>query len=395
MVRNFKYRLYPTPKQRTLLNQTLTTCRYLYNSALNHRITEYKDNKHSVTYKEQANYLSGNKNDYQVNVHSQVLQSTLKRLDTSFTNFFRRIKEKKGKAGFPRFKGDNRYHSFCYPQSGFKLSNDGDRITLSKIGVVKLIYHRPVVGKIKTCTVIRDVDQWYVILCCESPDTPFVQSDKPAVGIDLGITTLASLSNGVEYTNPRHLKKAEQKLHQAQRILSKRVKGSENRYKQRVVVAKQHRRIRNQRDDFLHKLSRELVTTYGTIVFEDLKVKNMLKNHKLAKHISDCSWNKLVQYTTYKAESAGVTVVLVNPKNTSQMCSNCGQIVKKTLADRVHSCSCGVVLDRDYNASVNILKRGTVGTTGSYACGDNTSTLALLEQVISVKQETQPSLVVG
>ena len=386
MIRNFKYRLYPTPKQKVILNQTLTTCRYLYNSALYHRITEYKTNKHSVTYNEQANYLSSHKNEYHLQVHSQVLQSTLKRLDTSFKNFFRRVKEKKGKAGFPRFKGDNRYHSFCYPQSGFELSNSGNRITLSKIGTIRLVYSRPIKGVIKTCTIIRDVDQWYVVLCCESPAVPFAQCDRPEVGTDLGIITYASFTDGTAYDNPRHLLKSEYKLKRRQRILSKRVKGSKNRCKQKIIVARLHRKIRNQRDDSLHKRSRELVNTYGTIAFEDLAISNMVKNHKLAKHISDCAWGKLVRYTTYKAESAGVTVGLVDPRNTSQMCSNCGQIVKKTLADRVHSCSCGVVLDRDYNASINILnkwKKSTVGHTGINACGDETSTLALLEQVTS------------
>ena len=362
----FKYRLYPTRKQAAALEQTLTTCRILYNHALEQRITTYKDTKESVSYCDQANALAKGKNEWQQQVHSQVLQDTLKRLDMSFKNFFRRVKEKKAgkhiKVGFPRFKPAQRYNSFCYPQSGFRLTNNSQRIQLSRIGDVRLKYSRPVEGKVKTCRVIRDVDQWFVVLTCEQDSIVPPKSDKPSVGVDVGIKTFAVLSDGEYFDNPRHLFRSENKLHREQRRLARKDKGTNNREKQRLTVARVYRRIRRQRDDFLHKLSRHLADNYGLIIFEDLNIKGMLRNHCLAKHISDCAWRKLIEFTTYKAEEAGGEVRLVDPRGTSQVCSRCGEVVPKTLADRIHSCpNCGLVEDRDENAAKNI---HTVGITG-------------------------------
>ncbi len=386
----FKYRLYPTRKQEQILQQTLTTCRFLYNNALAERINTYKETQKSITHYDQINTLVKQKNDYQKQVHSQVLQESLKRLDTSFGNFFRRIKQrkpgKKIRAGFPRFKPEQRYNSFCYPQSGFRLTNDSRRIILSKIGDIRLIYSRPTEGKIKTCRIVRDVDQWFVVLSCEQKLPTPPQSTNPTVGIDVGIKTFAFLSDGTSFENPRHIKRSEEKLSKTQRKLSRKVKGSQNRNNQRIEVARVHRKTRRQREDFLHKLSRELVDNYGCIVFEKLNIKGMVRNHKLAKHISDCAWRKLIEFTTYKAEEAGVEVKLVNPRNTTQMCSSCGEIVPKTLADRIHCCPhCGLEMDRDLNAAKNILSRA--GTAPSYAYGDLTSTQEhrVLEQVGSEK----------
>ena len=361
----------------------------LYNNALEQRISTYKETQESLTYYDQANALVTNKNDYQKQVHSQVLQNTLKRLDTSYGNFFHRVKERKLgkniKVGFPRFKPDQRYNSFCYPQSGFRLTNDCRRIKLSKIGDVRLIYSRPVEGKIKTCRVVRDVDQWFVVLTCEQEQPQVTKSTNPTVGVDVGIKTFVVLSDGECVENPRHFKKSEQQLAKQQRRLSRKVKESQNRNKQRTKVARVHRKIRRQREDFLHKVSRNLVENYGCIVFENLNIKGMLRNHKLAKHISDCAWRKLIDYTTYKAEEAGVEVRLVNPKNTTQICSGCGELVPKTLADRIHCCPhCGLEVDRDLNAAINIC---SVGITQSYAYGDLTSTqgYCVPEQVESLK----------
>jgi len=304
-IKAFKYRLYPTKKQQKSLEETLYICRTLYNHGLQHRIKSYKESRTSLSYANQNDILLKNKHEFELNVHSQVLQNTLKRLETSFANFFRKIKEKKAgkkiKAGFPRFKGRNRYNSFCYPQSGFRLTNN-KRITLSKIGDVKLKYSRPIKGQIKTCRIIRDADQWFVILTCKHEISEPLKSLNPCVGIDVGIKTFAFLSDGTSYENPRHFLKSQKKLSKVQRKHSRRVLGSKNRNKQRIKLSRAHRVIKNQRDDFLHKLSRELVEHYGSIVFEKLNIKNMVRNHKLAKHISDCSWGKLIEYTTYKAE---------------------------------------------------------------------------------------------
>jgi putative transposase len=359
----FKYRLCPTPKQEKAMLATLTTCRFLYNNALAERIDKYKKDKTSVSYVDQANKLSDAKDEYQKQVHSQVLQDVLKRLDKSFKNFFDGLK-KKVRVGFPRFKPEQRFNSFCYPQSGFRLTNDNKRITLSKIGDVKLKYSRPIEGEIKTCRIIRDVDQWFVVLTCDAKrDIKKTNETKPTIGIDVGIKSLAVLSDGTIIDNPRHLLKAQKNLAKQQRWLSRKIKGSNSKSEQRVKVAKVHRKIRRQRDDFLHKLSTQLVEKYGCIIFEDLNIKGMLKNHCLAKHISDASWNKLIQFTTYKAEEAGGSVKLVCPRYTSQDCSRCGERVPKTLADRTHICpKCGLVMDRDENAAKNIC---TVGSTGN------------------------------
>jgi putative transposase len=358
-VKAYKYRLYPTKTQEKVMNATLVTCRYLYNDALAQRIEKYKTEKKSLSYADQCEWLAKNKNEYHQAVHSQVLQSTLKRLDKSFKRFFNGLKEKKH-VGFPRFKNEQRFRSFCYPQSGFKLTENCRRISLSKIGNVKLKYSRPIEGKIKTCQVVKDVDQWFVILTCDTNTPKPLESTKPTVGVDVGIKTFAYLSDGKSIANPRTLVSSEQKLHREQRKLSKKEKGKNNRQKQRVEVAKVHRKIRRQREDFLHKTSTWLVQNYGAICFEDLNVKGMLRNHCLAKHIADASWNKLVNMTSYKAENAGCRVVLVDPRGTSQRCSGCGEKVPKTLSDRIHCCPhCGLIMDRDENAANNIHTAGS------------------------------------
>jgi len=368
MIKSYKYRIYPKKEQEKKLLATLTTCRYLYNNALSERIDTYRKDKTSTSYVDQANYISNNKNQYQTQVHSQVLQATLQRLDKSFRSFFNGLK-KKIHVGFPRFKAENRFRSFCYPQSGFRVINDGTHIRLSKIGEIKLRYSRPTEGKIKTCIVVRDVDQWFVVLTCEQEQKKII-NNNPSIGIDVGINKLATLSNGTFIDNPRCLIKSQKRLSKEQRILARRRKGSNRRGIQRIKVAKTYRKIGRQREDYLHKASTYLASNFGTIVFENLNVSGMLKNHCLAKHISDASWNKLIQFTTYKAESAGGSVLKVDPKNTSQNCSGCGKKVSKTLADRIHLCPyCGLEMDRDLNAAKNILNRA--GSVLIYAQGDN------------------------
>ena len=358
MIKSFKYRIYPTRKQEQILNNTLTTCRYLYNNALEQRITEYKVHNKSLSYVDQAKQLTQTKNEYQKQVHSQVLQSTLKRLDTSFQNFFRRVKAHKN-PGFPRFKSFRRYNSFYYPQLGFRLTNDCKRIELSKIGTIKLKYSRLLPGSPKTCIVIRDIDQWFVVLTCNVDISNIPQSTNPPVGIDLGILSLIASSDGNLVENPRHLKKSETKLRNQQVRLSRGCLGSYNRNKQRIRVAKVHRKIKRQRMDFLHKLSRKLSKNYSVIVFEKLNIQNMLKNHKLAKHIADASWNKLVELTKYKAEEAGAIVDSVDPRGTSQTCPRCGAIAVKTLDQRSHICPCGLEEDRDIVSGVVVLGRSS------------------------------------
>ena len=347
MRKTFKYRLKPTRHQRTVLNKTLEVCRWVYNETLSVRKRAWDENKASLSlnstikmlpeWKSQKPELTG--------VYSQVLQNVCSRVDLAFQSFFRRVKAGE-KPGYPRFKGDGRYDSFTYTQSGFKLL-DNNYLSLSKIGSIKVVKHRPVDGKIKTLTIVRDaIGNWYACFSCEVSGTPLMHSEK-AVGIDVGLNSYATLSNGEKIANPRFFRRDEKDLARSQRKSSHR------------AVAHIHERIKNRRTDFAHKLSRRLVDEYGIIAFEKLNIQRMLKNHRLAKSISDASWNQFLQYSVNKAEEAGRVVVLVDPKGTSQRCSRCGDVVKKSLSVRTHSCHvCGLVIDRDENAAINILALG-------------------------------------
>ena len=317
----YKFRLYPTRKQRDRLQETLDRCRELYNAA-----------------------------------------------------FFRRCKN--GEApGYPRFQGHLRYDSFTYPQAGFSLTHD-HRITLSKIGSIKVKLHRAIRGMIKTCTIKREGDQWYVVFSCEAQAEALLESGE-AVGIDLGLLHFATLSTGETIENPRYLRQAEQKLQGLQQALSRKQRGSKRRRQAVKRLARQHRKVRNQRRDFLHKASRKLVNTYGLIVFEALQPANMSKRPKpkqdeegnylpngaaakggLNKSILDAGWATFQQFCSYKAEYAGRTVLFVNPRYTSQIFSGCGSVKKKTLDERWHSCECGTSLDRDHNSAITILALG-------------------------------------
>jgi putative transposase len=364
--RTYKYRIYPNREQKSILDKWLETCRVLYNDCLTERRDAWNVSHKSINYYDQANQLKEIKtfDDNLKEVHSQVIQDVLKRVDKAFKNFFRRVSGKRReKAGYPRYKGKDRYDSFTYPQSGFKL--EGGKLILSKIGSINIKKHRglPEDAEIKTCTIERDLDRWYACFAVEievkDPDQNKEITLENPIGIDLGINHLITFSDGSTIGNPRYLSKSEKRLKRDQRRLSRAKKRSNNRKKRIFELAKTHRKVRDQRTDLLHKVSRSLVNTFDLIIFEDLKVKNMLKNHHLAKSISDVSWSQLTNFVSYKAEEAGRRVEFVNPKNTSQECSNCGGIVKKSLAQRVHRCPfCGLVMDRDENAAINILKKG-------------------------------------
>ena len=356
MLKTYRYRIYPTKEQKEKIEYTLNLCRYLYNNALEQRILTYKKYKKSISYNMQQNELPLVKQvlpEYK-EVHSQVLQDVLKRLDRAYQNFFRRLGTN-DKAGFPRYKGKNRYHSFTYPQSGFVI--EGDKLRLSKIGNIRINLHRKLVGEPKTCTIVRKNDKYYVALVCEV-EKPQVTLTNKVVGIDLGVAHLAITSDGEFFDNHKYLRKSEKQLKRLQRIVSKRKKGSNRRRKAVRLLAKKHEQIANQRKDRNHKISRILVDRYDLIVFEDLNIKGMVKNKHLAKSIHEVAWKQLIEFTTYKAENAGKEVKLVNPRNTTQICSSCGAIVKKTLAEREHRCDCGYVAHRDVNSAINILKRG-------------------------------------
>ena len=357
-MKTYKYRLRPSKSQRTRLMQTLELCRWVYNETLAIRKHAWEQEGKSLSLYDTHKLLPIWKQAHPElkDAYSQVLQNVQARVDLAFQAFFRRVKAGE-KPGYPRFRGKGWYDSFTFKQSGFALLENG--LHLSKIGVVKIVLHRPLEGRIKTLTIRRDaIGNWYACLACEVEPAPLPFNAK-VVGIDVGLDSFATLSNGVKVENPRFFRRNEKELAKAQRKLSGAEKGTPQQARRRKAVQHIHQRIANQRRDFIHQLSHEWVTGFGMITFEKLNGKNMLQNHRLAKSISDAAWHQLIAYTTYKAENAGRVVVLVDPRNTSQQCSGCGTMVSKPLSVRVHACpTCGLVMDRDQNAAMNILGLG-------------------------------------
>ncbi len=350
----------PNRHQQAQLDVTLETCRHLYNTALADRKNCYELEGISRSYEDQAATLTLEKKEGKwQGVFSQVSQDVLRRVDKAFKAFFRRVKSGE-KPGYPRFKGEGWYKSFTYPQAGFKI--EGSKLVLSKIGSIRIFKHREVEGKIKTCTIKKDhLGHWYATLVSEIEDVPPIDPTI-AIGVDVGLKSLVALSTGDTIQYPRYYVQAQQKLAIAQRNLSRKKKGSANRRKAKVKVAKISQDVQNHRDEFLHQVSRKLVDSADLIVFENLNISGMLKNHHLAKHIQDHAWGKLIQFTQSKAAKAGKMVELVDARYTSQKCSQCGIMVPKTLADRVHVCpNCGLEIDRDLNASLNIRTLGLRG----------------------------------
>jgi putative transposase len=360
MLKAYKFRIYPTKSQRTKMEQTLDLCRWTYNKTLEIRKNAWENEGKSLSKYETNNLLPEWKADKPElkDVFSQVLQNVHERVDLALKAFLRRVKAGE-KPGYPRFRGRGRYDSFTYPQKGFKI--DSGKLYLSKIGNIKINLHRPIEGKIKRLTVRRAATgKWYACFSVEIEDQPKPPwKDGSLVGIDVGLESFATLSNGEKISNPRFFREEEHELARAQRKLSKAPKGTPDRKKALKVVQRVHERISNRRTDFAHQISHRLVDQFGFIAFEDLNIQNMLKNHCLAKSISDVAWGMLVKATESKAVYAGSKVVLVDPRNTSQMCSRCGLIVKKDLSERVHRChECGLSMDRDLNAAINILRLG-------------------------------------
>lgn len=360
-IKAFQYRIYPNKEQISLLYKVLMYCRWLYNACLQQRIWAYKGCGKSVSMMEQKAELPDIKREFPEykDVHSQVLQDIVIRLDKAFKGFFRRIKNGE-EPGFPRFKGANRFHSFTYPQSGFEIKRNGrnGRVYLSGIGVVKIRLHREVKGKMKSCTVTEKAGKWYVSFSCIVKKNVLPETEKK-VGIDLGILTLAATSDGEEIKSPKAYKKTEKDIAKKQRVVSRRKKGSKRRKKAVRLLQKAHEKAKNVRKHYNHRLARHIVNEYDVIVMEDLQILNMVKNDKLAKSILDMGWGQVQALIIAKAEEAGRMVIVVPPHGTSQTCSGCGEVVQKTLAVRTHKCPhCGLVLDRDVNAAINILAKG-------------------------------------
>lgn len=410
----YKYEMKPSKNQEVKMNKTLSICRHLYNDTLSERKEGWENGQWNVGYYDQATYLPDlkNKNKDLCEVQSQILQNVIKRVEVAYQNFFRRVKQNKEggdggngssykKPGFPRFKGYGRYDSFTFPQYGNGCDirrKNNDILRLSKIGDIKFIKHRNIGDPgipylIKTVTIKKEIDKYFVVFAVETfseidiPILPKEINEDKIVGIDVGLEKLATLSNGKIIEAPEYLRESEKKLAKTQRRLSrkkryekiidinkkiskgekidkeiekKRIKvNSKNREKQIIKVRKIHRKITNQRRNFNHEVSRTLVNNFDVIAFEKLNIQNMVKNHRLAKSISDASWYQIQMFTNYKAEWAGKTVIFVDPNRTSKECHVCGNLEDMKLSDRTFRCSkCGLILDRDINAAINIQNRG-------------------------------------
>lgn len=366
MRKTFRYRLYPAKGQKTRLRQILESCRQVYNRALEARHDAWQQSMVSLSRYDTSTLLTQWKqtDESLQEGHAQALQDALMRVDLAFRAFFRRVKAGE-KPGYPRFKSRDRYDSFTYPQEkgNWRFTPDG-RLHLSKIGDVRIVLHRPLEGMAKTLTIRRDaVGNWYACFSCIVEPASLAPTDK-VVGVDVGLAHFATLSNGEQIANPRFFRRDEKALVKAQRKLSKSEKGTPERRKRKRAVQHIHQRIANCRRDFAHQQARKLVNTYQLIVFEDLDIQGLQNGgHRgLNKSIADAAWHQLVTITTSKAEGAGRRVLLVDPRNTTQLCSGCGEVVRKGLSVRVHVCPhCGLILDRDHNAALNILARGLTG----------------------------------
>jgi putative transposase len=361
MVRKtYKYKLKPTPEQERLLERTVMLCRHVYNAAVGERREAWRLRGVSVTYYQQKAELPGIKEampEYD-EVHSQVLQDVVLRVDRAFQAFFRRIREGQT-PGYPRFHSRNRCISFTYPQFDNGATLDNGFLVLSKIGRITMRWSRPLEGTPKTVTISREADGWYVCLCCADVPIQPLPATGQETGIDLGIEAFATLSDGTRIFHPGWYRKAERALKTAQRRVSRRKKGSNRRRKAIRLLAKAHQTVRRQRQDFHHKTALALIRQNDTIYHEDLQTANMVRNHHLAKSIQDAGWSAFLSILSYKAACAGRSVVAVPPAYTSQTCSGCGVLVSKGLSVRWHSClDCGTSLHRDHNAARNIERLG-------------------------------------
>ena len=358
MRRTFKYRVYPNRVQVEALDAQLGEACRLYNGALDERRSAWKMQRTSIGYYDQANQLKAIRADGSLDLANfSACQDVLRRVDKTFQAFFGRVKAGR-KAGFPRFRSRRRYDSLTFPSygDGCRLRTNG-RLYLQGAGEIKVKLHRPVEGAIKTVSVKREAGHWYALFSCEVEPSPLPASAE-AVGIDVGLTTFAVLSDGSEIANPRYARKAAATVRRAQRKVARRKKRGNGRRKAVVLLQKAHAHVAAQRNDFHHKAARALVDRFGLIAVEALNIKG-LASSMLARSVHDAGWGMFLARIDEKAESAARVVVRVNPNGTTQRCSGCQTTVPKTLSQRWHDCpACGLSLGRDDNAAREILRLG-------------------------------------
>ena len=358
MQRTYKYRAYANQKTINNANEWLERCRHLYNAGLEQRIISYRQNRKSITRFQQINQLVGLRQEFPEykNVVAQVLGDVLTRLDRTVGRFI-------GGNGFPRFKAKDRYNSFTLGQVGNGWKLDGKYLNVSRVGKFKLKLHRPIKGIIKQVIVKRrPTGKWYVCFVCDDVPAKILPPCDKKVGIDVGLRSFCVDSDDNKADNQKIFEKSHKLLRIRSRAVNRKAKGSKRRIKSRILMAKVHEKIFNQRNDFLHKLAKKYIEQYGEIYVEKLNIRALKRDHHVANSIADVSWGRFYLLLADKAESAGRKFGQVNPRNTSQICSRCGKKVKKGRNVYMHKCPyCGLHISRDLNAAINILKRGISG----------------------------------
>lgn len=406
--RMFKFRIYPSKEQQRKIDDTIEVCRRTYNELREYRIETYEQTRKGLGKYDLNGCIIHMKSGrpQMVEVHSHVLQNTSDRLTNAFNNMFARIKRGEHKKGFPRYKKPQKYRSFCYPDSGFKIKDN--KLYLSKIGMVNIKMHREFNSKkdkrkliaIKTLTISKAPSGKYFasFSCIFEIEQIHKEPDlNNAIGLDMGLKEYATMDDGVSIDNPRFYRKSEQRLAHLQRMLSRKKYLSHNWHKAKIKVARLYERTANQRYDYTNQISSRIAHKYSFIGIESLNIKGMVKNKNISKSILDAGWGKFTDQLRYKVSNTGGVVQEIDRfYPSSKTCSRCGHIQDMPLNERTYVCgSCGCVIDRDENASINIKNEAlriylnTVGTTGIHACGDTTSMLVQsgLMQVVSVNQE--------
>lgn len=357
--KTFKYRLYPTPTQEKLLTNTLNCARNLYNMCIAERKYAYQLEGRSIGKYEQLRQVKHYKATFPQaqGVHSHVLQVVVSDCDLAYQAFFRRVKAGE-KPGYPRFKGWQRFSSIGFKEYGNGFRLDGKRLKVSGVGRIAVRWHRPIEGEIKTVRIIHRAGKWYACFACEVAITEPLPPTGHKIGIDVGISALITTSDGEKVKNPNFYRIGQKKLRVLQRKLARTKRGSNNRKQALRAVQRQQECVANQRKDYLNKLIHTLIKEYDGIALEVLRIPNMVRNKHLSKSILDSGWGYFKERLTIKAANAGREIAFVDPAYTSRCCSNCGAVFQDfDLSTRWVDCDCGLSLDRDHNAAINILSR--------------------------------------